>query len=162
MKKLIFISIFLLFSSNLLLAQVTADQSYAQKSSQSLPKIALKSEEGEVQTFDINKGEAVVKIKWGADRLNYQLIYKRAPMILKHYINDLHPNSSIAVISFLDKDGFTITQRSCYANSFLYEDDGKTLVCRNLMSEDLIYSNTTIDDYYKISGAAVSINQGAI
>jgi hypothetical protein len=153
---------FLFLSSSLLLAQGTIDQSYAQTVNRSGTKNVLNTQGGEIRSFDVNKGEAVVKIKWDADRLNYQLIYKKIPKILKLYINNLHPNSSIVTIGFLDKDGFTITQRSCYANSFVYENDGKNLVCRNFISEDQIYSNTTINDYHKISGVSVLINQAAL
>ena len=162
MMKLILMSVFVLFSSSLFLAQGTIDRSYAQTVNRLRTKDALNDNGGGVLSFDINKGEAVVKIKWDADRLNYQLIYKRIPKILRHYVDDLHPDARIATINFLDKDGFTITQRFCYAGSFSYENGGNALVCRNFLSEDTIYANTTLDDYHKILGVSVLINKGAV
>jgi len=152
MNKLIFISIFILFGSNLLSAQ-ESDQSYAHKS-----KSIARSKEGlGLKSFDINKGEATVKIKWDSGKFEYQLIYQKAPAVLEHYIKDTFPRDNIAKIIFLDGDGFKITERYCFVRSFSYDKEGQNLVCRNSSDDDRL--PFSVEEYRKISGAVALINQ---
>ena len=149
MKNLIFVSIFVLLSSGLLSAQ---EATYVRKSQ----GMAASREAQGVKVFDVNRGEAVVKIKWDLDKLKYQLIFKKAPSILEHYVKESFPRDNITKIIFLDKDGFKVTERLCYVGSYTYEKDGQTLVCRNSSDDDrMLFS---IEEYRKIAGASVLIN----
>jgi len=151
MKKLILIGVFILFNSYSLFAQeVTMAQAAIHRSQVAKVGVGIKS-------FDINKGEAVVKIKWDLDKLEYQLIYKKPPSLLEHYVKESFPRDNITRITFVDKDGFKIVERFCFVKSFSYDKDGQNLICRNSADDDRMFFS--VEEYRKIEGAIVLINQ---
>jgi len=145
LNKLILISLFLLLSTMVLFAQNMT------------PPHAVSSKGGGLKIFDLDRGETMVKIKWEADKLKYQLIYKKAPVVLEHYIKESFPRDNIAKITFVDTDGFKVTERYCFVKSFSYDKDGQNLVCRNSPDDDRTLF--PLEDYRKIAGVFVLINQ---
>ena len=112
----------------------------------------------ESKTFDVDGGEAQVKIRWESNSLNYELVYNVVPHQLFKYFDDplQEPSQGAVTISFTDNDGFQVTERPCHVVDFVYNKNDKTLRCSN--SAQALSMPSDIDQYRRISGVSVTIN----
>ena len=128
MKKIIFISIFVLLSSNIIMAQDFFN-----------PNKGL-----EPKTFgDISKGDGYeVRLRFESkpfeSKTDIQLIYNGVPEL-----------NGEAILRFLDKDGFEIKNTTVFVST-MCDVENQNLTCRT--DDNFIADN----DYRKISSVSVS------